>query len=831
MTTADASLLPRALEHLRQGELARAESLLRTLLQSEPRHRDALHQLGILCLQRQQAQEGANLISESLRVDPMQPAAHMHLGIALRRHGRAAEAIASFGEALQLRPDLVEALYNRGNSFADLGRLEEAVADLERALQLRPGFLAALGQLSELLTRLDRHRDALSRCREIVQLVADTDSAELLRFRANALSTLGRAAEALATCERALGRAPDWADLWNERGIILRDLKRGPEALDSIARALNLRPEFAEALCNQGDALRDVGRFHDALASYDRALELNSTLGSAHRGRGIALRALRRPAEALAEFERAELLNAPRLDLLNQRANALRELGRFEQALAAYDSALALMPDHADLLWNRGTALQKLGRYAAATQCLARLVQVAPDYEFAAGLLLHCRLELCEWRDYAETRQRILDGLKPGARVAEPFTLLSLSDSVATQLECARSFAAVNTRTPGLPPPPRRGYGHQRIRIAYVSADLREHAVSYLMAGVFERHDRERFETLGLSLRPPEDSAMGRRVGAAFDRLIDVSGRPEAEIAALMREFEVDVAIDVTGYTEQQKCGVFAHRPAPVQVNYLGYPGTMGASFMDYILADDFVIPPHLRGSYAEQVVYLPDCFQANDDRRTAGPRPSRAAVGLPEKGLVFCCFNGSAKLTPATLDVWGRLLQAVPDSVLWIVARSIEVRANLEREIGLRGVDPRRVVFASAMSYREHLGRVALADLFLDTFPFSAGTTASDALWAGVPILTCVGEAFSSRMAASLLRSLGLPELITGSLEEYERRALELARAPESLGALRRRLEENRRSAAVFDTAHFCRKLESAYVAMWERAERGEPPQSFSVG
>jgi len=809
------------------------ETMLRTQLESEPRHRDALHQLGLLCLQGQRTREGADLIAESLRVDPLQPAAHMHLGIALRRLGRAAEAIGSFGEALRLKPDLAEALYNRGNALVDLGRLEEAVADLERALLLRPGFLAALGQLSELLTRLDRHAEGLGRCREIVQLVADEESTavEQLRFRASALSTLGRSAEALATCDRALERAPARADLWNERGIILRDLKRGSEALDSINRALLLRPDFAEALCNQGDSLRDAERFADALASYERALGLKPMLGQAHRGRGMALRALRRPAEALAAFERAEALNVSRLDLLNQRGNTLRDLGRLEQALAAYDRALALAPDHLDLLWNRGTVLHKLARYAEASQSLSRLIQLAPHYEFAAGLLVHCRLELCDWRDYAETRKRILEGLRSGARTAEPFTLLTLSDSAAMQLECARSFAAINTPTPSLPAPPPRGYRHQRIRLAYLSADLREHAVSYLMAGIFERHDRERFETIGLSLRPQEDSTMGRRLCAAFDRLIDVSDRREPQIAALLRELEVDIAIDLMGYTQQQRCTVFAHRPAPVQVTYLGYPGTMGSTFMDYILADDFVIPPHLHRCYAEEVVSLPECFQANDDRRVAGPQPTRAAVGLPEKGLVFCCFNTSSKLTPAVMDIWCRLLWAVPDSVLWIIARSGEVCTNLKREIGLRGVDPRRVVFAGLMPYREHLGRVALADLFLDTFPFSAGATASDALWAGVPILTCIGEAYSSRMAGSLLRALGLPELITASLVDYERRAIELARAPESLAALRCRLAEHRRSRTVFDSTRFCRKLERAYVAMWERAERGEGPQGFAVG
>jgi predicted O-linked N-acetylglucosamine transferase (SPINDLY family) len=827
----DALLLARARTYLEQGEPALAETLLRRVLASEPRHRDALHALGVLCLQTQRPEEGCDLIRESLRVDPEQVAAHMHLGIALRRLDRLTEAIDSFDLALRVQPDSAEVLYNRGNTLADLGCLAEAVADFQSALRLKPALIVALARLSELFRRLDRHEEALSCSRQIVERVADDDSAdpELTRLRANALTELGRSAEALTAFDRALRLQPGSADLWNERGIVLRDLQRLPEALESLARALRLRPDFAEAFTNQGDALRDAARFADALSSYDQALRLKPALGAAHRGRGLSLRGLRRPAEALVEFDHAERLNAPRLDLFNQRGNVLWDLRRFEEALACYEQALALLPDHPTLLWNRASALRRLKRYAEATRCLAHLDRVAPRYEFAPGLLLHCRLELCDWGGYAQMRERVLTGLGPGVRIAEPFTLLTLSDAAAAQLECARAFAATTIPKAGLLPPV-RGHGHRRIRLAYVSGDLREHAVAYLMAGVFERHDRERFETIALSLQAQEDSAMGRRLQSAFDRFIDVSDRCDHEIAALMRELEVDIAVDLMGYTEHQRCAVFAHRPAAVQVNYLGYPGTMGADFMDYILADEFVIPPQLRHHYAEQVVYLPDCFQANDDRRSADARPRRTALGLPESGLVFCCFNVNAKLNPAMLDIWCRLLQAVPGSVLWLVARSLEVCANLEREAAQRGVDPQRLVFAGLKLYPQHLARLGLADLFLDTFPFSAGASASDALWAGVPLLTCAGEAYASRMAGSLLHSLGLPELVATTLEDYERRALELARAPESLAVLRRRLQESRLGRATFDTTRFCRGLERAYLTMWERAERGEAPQGFSV-
>ncbi|HUN74191.1 MAG TPA: tetratricopeptide repeat protein [Steroidobacteraceae bacterium] len=820
-----------AIAHVRRGELELAESLLRTLLHAEPRHPEALHQLGLLCLRTQRAKEGAERIRESLRVAPAQPGAHMHLGIALRRLGCLDQAIESFDAALRLKPELAEALYNRANTLEDLGRLEEALADLDEALRLSPRFIAALGRRGDLLMRLSRDGEALNDRNQVVQLVAEDDASGvgLLGLRANALRELGRAEEALATLERALRLKPDAADLWNDRSIVMRDLKRVPEALESAARALRLDPESAEALSNHGDALRDAARFSEALTSYEQALRLKPRLAAAYRGRGMALQGLRRPAEALVEFAHAERLGAVRLDVLNQRGNALLELDRFEDALECYEQALALMPDQQDLLWNRGSALRRLHRYREAIDCLTRLLELAPDYEFALGLLVYCRLELCDWHGYDELRGQLLARLKPNARVAEPFAVLALTDSARAQLECARSFAGFSTTVPSAVPRP-RGYRHSRIRVAYLSGDLREHAVSYLMAGVFEGHDRERFEITGLSLRPAEDSIMGRRLRGAFDRFLDVSARTDTEIAALMHELEIDVAVDLMGYTEHQRFAVFTHRPAPVQATYLGYPGTTGSSALDYILADEFVITEEQCNSYLERVVYLPGCFQANDDRRVSRPRPTRASCGLPATGLVLCCFNAALKLNPAMFDVWCRLLRAVPHSVLWLVAHSGAVRANLRHEAAARGVDPGRLVFAQMLPYPEHLARMSLADLFLDTFPFSAGATASDALWAGVPLITCVGQAYASRMAGSLLRSLGLPELVTTSFESYERRALELAQNPASLVALHRRLEENRRTAAAFDTARFCCALERAYTIMWERAERGEPPEAFSV-
>jgi predicted O-linked N-acetylglucosamine transferase (SPINDLY family) len=374
-------------------------------------------------------------------------------------------------------------------------------------------------------------------------------------------------------------------------------------------------------------------------------------------------------------------------------------------------------------------------------------------------------------------------------------------------------------------------YHHDRIRLAYLSADFRVHACSFLLAGLFEHHDRGRFETIAISFGDDDQSEMRSRVMAAFEHFIDVRNQGDLEVARLMRGLEVDIAVDLTGHTLSSRTGILAQRPAPVQVNYLGFPGTMGAPYMDYLIADAVVVPPGQEAHYAEKIVYLPECFQANDDRRGVGAmKPTRSAAGLPGSGFVFCCFNNSYKITPSLFERWLRLLKAVPGSVLWLFASRPVVVQNLRAEARRRGADPGQLVFAEALPYADYLARMQLADLFLDTLPFNGGTTASDALWAGVPVLTCPGEAFASRMAASLLSAIGLPELITHSLEEYESLALELARNPQRLAEIKSKLARNRDTYPLFDTDRFRRHIEAAYTTMWERYQRGEPPASFAV-
>jgi protein O-GlcNAc transferase len=374
-------------------------------------------------------------------------------------------------------------------------------------------------------------------------------------------------------------------------------------------------------------------------------------------------------------------------------------------------------------------------------------------------------------------------------------------------------------------------YRHDKIRIAYLSTDFRAHAVAFLIVGIFEHHDKGRFETTAISFGRDDNSETRARIQTAFDRFIDVQDMSDFKVASLMREWEVDIAIDLNGHTGDSRTAILAHRPAPLQVNYLGYPGTMGASYIDYIIADRFVIPKAQEDHYSEKIVYLPDAYQANDrKRRIADRTPARSETGLPERGFVFACFNNTYKIGPEVFDVWMRLLRGIEGSVLWLLEDNAIAAANLKREAELRGVAPARLVFAPRTTPDQHLARHRLADLFLDTLPYNAHTTASDALWMGLPLVTTPGSTFPGRVGASLLHAIGLSDLVTASLADYESLAQKLAQEPGALAAIKAKLAANRDSHPMFDTARFARYLESAYATMWERQQRGEEPASFSV-
>lgn len=609
---------------------------------------------------------------------------------------------------------------------------------------------------------------------------------------------------------------------------------RYQDALSKYQSALRLVPNHPGILSNCAVILERMNRLEEALASYDQVRRAAPPHPGILNNCGVVLNKLNRLSEALEMFDRALVLKPDFAEALNNRGNVLLKLLRHADALRSYDGALAIRPDHADTLYNRATCLQNLKRHKEAVDCLQAALKVAPDFPAARERLLYNRLNCCDWTDHEASCDAVVAAIESGQKSCDPFFFMSITPSPAAQLTCARNFAQAEygEATPVPPPSEDRGEDHgDRINIAYVAADFHEHAVSRSIVSVFEDHDRSRFNITGISLGPDDGSEMRARLTRAFDTFVDVRGQSDRDVVALMRKMNIDIAVNLSGYTAGHRTQIFADRAAPIQASFMAYSGTMGAPFIDYIITDHHILPPRLASTYTEIPARLPDCYMPSDRRRPIpGPKPTREEAGLPPTGFVFCAFNASYKLRPDMFAVWMRLLRNVEGSVLWLREENPTSTANLRAAADSHGVDPDRLVFAARVSMDLHMARQMQADLFLDTFPYGGHTMAIDALWAGLPVLTLVGETFVSRVASSMLQTIGLPELITTRVEDYEALAHHLATHPAELAALRAKLEVRRTASPLFDTQRTTRHLERAFEVMRERHRRGEKPTPFDV-
>ena len=602
------------------------------------------------------------------------------------------------------------------------------------------------------------------------------------------------------------------------------------QALAAFENAIKLKADYAEAFYNRGTVLQQQAQPEQALAAYGRAIELRKDYPDATNNAGIVLQELGRAGEAIDLYRRHLERMPAHADACNNMGTALLAEGRSDEALAAFEQALQLKLDFPEAFYNLGNVWRERGHLKQAIAAYRNALRLRPDYADAFSQLVYHRAQACEWDDYDADQEKLVGMVRRGVRVP-PFYLLSTPASPADQLICAQHWISP------IRPPRKAVFDHkplvvrERIRLGYLSEDFHQHATAQLMAELFEGHDRERFEVVAYSYGPDDHSPMRARLERAFDRFADIHARPHRGAAELIHADKIDILVDLKGYTHHARPAIPAYRPAPVQVSYLGYPATMGADFIDYIIVDAFVVPTSQQPFFSEKLVHLPGSYQVNDRKReVASARTSRMDHGLPSDALVLCSFNNSYKISPVFFDTWMRLLRSVPGSVLWLLEANELVKGNLRSEAEKRGVDCGRLIFAPVVPLAEHLGRHQHADLFLDTLPCNAHTTASDALWAGLPVLTCSGDTFAGRVAGSLLLAIGVPELVTSSLEEYEQMSLALARAPQCLIALRQKLEKNRDACALFDLPKSTGNIEAAYSRMWQTWLAGQKPAAFSI-
>jgi len=647
----------------------------------------------------------------------------------------------------------------------------------------------------------------------------------------------GRPRETEAVCRAVLDAVPEHAEVTQLLGVVLMMQGRMRDAEAALRRSIAVRPGLADGHGNLGVLLQDLGRGAESLKAHDRCLQLDPAVPEAHINRGSARLKQGNREGAVADFTEALRLDAGSAMAAANLGVALRETHRVAQAVRAFRRALVIEPGHGEATLGHAHALRELGRLDEAGTAYARAVALAPAKSEALCYHLYLKQTLCDWNDYERLCARVTETIDRDAGVVIPLATLSIDTSPAQQDRAARLFYDRLVKRPSSPPMPARPTSHAtgrpdgRLRIAYVSADLHEHATAYLAAELFELHDRRHFEVLAYSYGPDDGSAMRRRLVKAFDRFRDIRSVPLDAVARCMADDGVDIMIDLKGYTKQTRLDLLSRRLAPVEVSYLGYPGTIGCPHMDYVIGDRFVTPPEHQPFYAERLAILPDAYQINDRHRPLPDQvPSRDDCGLPEDGVVFAAFNTAYKISPTMFGFWMRILKRVPGSVLWLFEANPRAAANLKAAALAQGVAPARLVFAPPRPLADHIARYRVADLALDTLPYTGHTTTSDALWAGCPVVTCLGGSFASRVAASLLNAAGLPDTVTRSLAEYEELAVALAGDPARRAGLRKRLEDGRMTAPLFDSHRFTRNLERAYQVMWSLHKAGKPPQGFML-
>ena len=812
------------------SQFSEAEAIYLDILTFQPEHFDAIHLLGMLAFQAKNYPKAIDLINQAIAIFPSNPAFYSNLGAVCYEMTQYAAAVEACDKALVLDSNFKDAVNNRALAIKDLqqqkfqhalnlyqnGQFLEAEAISLDILTLQPQHVDAIHLLGMLAFQVKNYPKAIDLINQSTAIFPDNP-----QFYSNLGAVFHEMKLNLVAVEnydKAIMLNPNFVDAYYNRAIALKELNQYDAAIASYKHTILLDPSYVSAHYNLANILNELNFFSEAIHCYDQAIALKVDYAEAYLNRGAALKKLNQFDEAIINFDKAIAIKSDYTDAYTNRGMAQRALTQMDAAIISFGHALAIDPNHVDAYNSRGNTFRDLQQLEAALIDFEQVIALKADYPYILGMLLFTKMQICDWQELEQYKVQLTEHLANNQKVIVPLSMLAVNGSAALQRKVAELFVtdkypqdfslgALNKRSK-----------KDKIRLGYFSADFKIHPVSSLMVGVFEHHDRNKFEVYAFSINGTAKDEMRLRIQSACDHFIDVSGQSDEEVALLCRELELDVAIDLGGYTSNCRTRIFAFRVAPIQINYIGYPGTMGADYMDYIIADETLIPNNERQHYSEEIIYLP-CYQANDDKRfLSDPGFTRQALGLPEVGFVFCCFNNPYKINPNTFDCWMRILKQVEGSVLWLYANTQSTINNLRKEAILRGVGSERLVFAEAIPIPEYLARYQMADLFLDTLPFNGGTTASDALWAGLPLLTCTGEAFASRMAASLLTAIKVPELITDSQESYEALAIELATHPRKLGEIKAKLMENRLTTIVFDTSFFTGHLERAYRERYEK-------------
>ena len=727
-------------------------------------------------------------------------------------------------QALQNPP---QEILNQLIKIYNQGQFEIAATQSIKILEQYPNSITIWNILGAAYVQFGNSSEAINAFKKVVQL--DPYNFETYNNMGITLYGQQKLEEAIEAFKRATSINKNYAEAYNNMGIAQKDKGELNEAIVSYKRALAVRPNYAEACNNMGVILHAQIKLEESINAYKKALSINPNYVEAWNNMGVVLHEQDKLDEALAAYKKALALKSSYADALNNMGLIFKTQGKLDEALDSYKKAISFKPNYADAYENIGVIFEKQGKTDQLIKNYIKLLKIKPNDENIRIRKLHDQAHICDWEGMKED-EALIPKLGTTKQYISPFMILSLEDNIARHRLRMEIYAKANYTQTSLHKIQIPSDKPKLIRIGYFSSDFRVHPVAYLMAKVFEKHDRDKFEIYAYSLYFREDT-LRKRLEETFDVFKDVQGLSDKEVALIAQKDQIDIAVDLTGYTEHCRPGIFAYRAAPVQINYLGYPGTMGAKFMDYIIADQTLIPLDLQEYYTEKPIYLPNSYMATDNTRQVANSPiTRLEMGLPENGFVFCCFNNNYKISPVEFDIWMRLLKKVPDSVLWLRKSNEWSEINFQNEAKKRGINPDRLVFAGYAEMDEHLARHKLADLFLDTFAFNAHTTATEALWVGLPVVTKLGQSFAARVAGSLLTAIGLPELITETVQDYEELILDLASNPQHLKSIQLKLAKNISTQPLFDTELFVKHLEDGYQQAYQRYFDRKSPQAIMV-
>jgi predicted O-linked N-acetylglucosamine transferase (SPINDLY family) len=754
---------------------------------------NALLQQAFLSIQKNELSEAEKILKKIVKLNIEHPDIYLQLGNVLGMKKNFSEALIYQLKAAKLEPNRVDVLMSLGTTYDEMKSYPEAIKVLQKAVSLdRGNYLILLGLGKTYFSN-----------RQYQQSIDALESALKIN----------------------LGDYRVWFNL----GIAQDKLNQSEGAIHSYEQALQLNPDFPEGHVNKGNVLLKMQKFDLALDSFDQAIHIHPEFMNSYIAKAKTLIALNQLKESFETCQKALKIEVNNLELISIMGQILMKYFRYSEASDLFHQVVKSNPKDAKAHCDLANSLTHVNRHDEASQEYKIAYKLNPNLPGLIGSMTSTLLRLCNWVDFNQNIEAIQKSIASQEQDIDPFLTLSTL-SAKEQYQAAQKWSSDLYKNGSKKIPSQNS--KNKIRVGYFSSDFRTHAVARLTSGLFEFHDRERFEVLGFSSKGAKpDDPMRYRLQNAFDSFIDLENTPHLIRIDMIQSYDLDIAIDLGGHTKDSTIALLEYRVAPVQISYIGYPGTTGTSFIDYTIADPLLVPEESQQFYSEKIIYMPDTFQVNDSKREVPAlKLTKEELGIPQDKFIFCCFNNSYKLNPAMFDVWMNILKRVPGSVLWLLGESLSSQNNLIKEAHLRGVKADSLIFATRCSYNEYLSRLQVADLFLDTIPFNAGTTASDALWVGLPVLTVLGDAYAGRMAGSLLNAVGLPELITHHLQDYENLAVEIASDPSKINALKQKLADQKLITPLFNTQLFTQNLEKAYLQIVQRARDGLPPDHIYV-